>query len=144
VFAQILNLVYLSSPISEGQVSFFDAVNAISALQVSRDSIKALLNGCLNSPLHADANKYRSTSTHRNVLYFRVLMETDPFVTLQPPPRIAAILIADDPKVTPLSFSEKRDFRSFGPKVLQHTKATIDCVFRIMERTVRTVDQIPV
>jgi hypothetical protein len=128
----------------EGDVSFFDTVNAISALQVSRDSIKALLNGCLNSPLHVDANKYRSTSTHRNALYFDVLTETNPFVTLQPPPRIAAILIADDPKATPLTYLEKRDFLSFGPRVLQHTQAVIDSAYRIMEKTIRTVNQIPV
>lgn len=144
VFAQILNLFYLSPPMKESDVYFFDVVKEIAALPAPKDQIKKLLSGCLKAPLYVNAKKYRKITTHSNSLRFRVLTESDPFALVQLPPKIAAIFIPDNPRVAPLTYLEKRDFRSFGPRVLKHTQAIVNSSYGIMERTVRAVDQIPV
>lgn len=144
VFAHVLNFVYLSRPTPNNNVYFHTVAGAISALPHPRDSIKTLLDGCLGASLYKDAKKYRRTTTHDNASYFHVLPEIDPFASTQSPAKLLAILIADDPKVTPLTFVERRDFISFGPRVLRHTQAVINSAYGIMERTIRTVDTIPI
>ena len=144
VFAQILNLIYLSPSMKESDVYFFDVANKIATLSTPKDQLKKLLSGCLNTPLYADAKKYRKTTTHSNSLHFRVLSETDPFALVQSPPKIAAILIPDNPRVTPLTYLEKRDFRSFGPRVMKYTQAIVNSSYGVMEKTIKIIDKIPV
>lgn len=143
VFAQIVNIVYFPSPISEDLVSFDRIVNSLPSPPLNKDSIKMLLEGCQKSPLNILANKYRNCSTHRMSLQFKVTAEIEP-LSVAPALKVAAISLPDDPEVSIPTYSRMIEARIFSKRVLKHALSVIDRSYGIMENTLLTSDQIPV
>jgi len=142
IFAQVVNLVYLSHPLDERDVTFDEMVNVMNRIYQS-EPITQYLRNLQRSQWFEDLKPFRHCKTHRKIIQFNMLMKQSPLQT-SPWPAVVTILLPDNPYSNQPTFQQNREIQVFGIDILKNSLDGIDNMFGLMETKVRDVDHIPI
>ena len=139
IFAQVVNLVYLTPPLSEDAVSFYIISNEM-ANRCPNETLTQYLTFLQTKQWRKDLKDFRRCTTHRKAIEFlidtsRVFME----VSWE-----TKILLPDNPFSNLPIYSQRREFGVFGVDIFKKTLNAIDHMYGIMEARVRVANQIPI
>lgn len=142
IFAQVTNLVYLTPPLNESDVSFDRVVNEM-ACGLQNEVITQYLLSVQRSQWYKNQKAFRRCAIHRKSIPFTVTME---FAYLQTSsfPKVTAVLLPDNPYLKIPTYQKKQEMRVFGMNIFQNTLNAIDDMYGIMEVRVRAADRIPI
>lgn len=139
IFAQIVNMVYLTSPLSTGKVSFYRMWGAMKRI-FPNDALTRFMTSLLAKQWYKDLKGCRKVPTHRHEIEFTIERSRG---FMEPLCR-TKIVLPDNPFSVPPTYSLRREFETFGVNIFQRAVNAIDHMYGIMEARIRVAGRIPI
>lgn len=144
MFAQVVNLVYLSPALDESDVTFHEIVNTMMSIhRFQREPITQYLATLQRSQWYNDLKPFRHCKTHRKIIQFLVVMKQSPLQTSLWP-TVTTILLPDNPYSNQPTYQKNREMQVFGMNIFEMSLNAIDHMFGLIEAKIQTADRIPV
>lgn len=143
ILAQVVNLVCLSRPLRNSQVSFRRMIDELSSFTAFRNHILTnSLRRIKNSRWYKDITSFRKVAIHRWSTMFRIQTEFEAWQL--PAQEIKAIILCDDPESDRRTYGKNRYVGIFCAGLLTEALKAVDLAYDLMESEIRTADQIPI
>lgn len=139
VFAQVINLTYLTPPISDDLVTFHN-MSAVMACSLSGETLTSYLNSLQTKQWFKDLKGFRRCTTHRHEIECdiksrRGLMKTS---------ADTEIILPDNPFSYPPMYSQNREFGDFGVNIFNETSKALDDIYGIADTKIEAADHVPI
>jgi len=139
IFAQAVNLAYLTPQLSVGYVDF-KRVRGAMYRSLPSERLTVYMNSLISELWYIDLNDFRRCITHRNEIDIWIITSR----TLLATKSDTKILLPDDPLSYPSTYSAKRQCGSFGIGIFKKALNAIDQMYGLMETKIKNVGHIPI
>lgn len=144
VFAHVVDLVYISPPISKTKVDFDKVVKEMTnRARLSEEEITKHIVSIQESQWFKDLKPYRDCDTHIKSVLPKVRIEYQPMQILAPS-KVTTFIIPDSPHVKDPKYSKNREVNVFCKSIIGEATSSIQYAFDIMEIRIRDSGRIPV